>query len=195
MNLAQLMIKINSININFKQMKNTQLFLFFILFVVVLSSCKKEDEEPTPKEQLENKTWIVTSSDTQIFTPLGQLPDSLTNDFNPTRGFEGQTIIFNENGTFVAGEGDNERQGNWNLSEDGKTLTLTGLVEGDLTEVIDAETLTSLQTFEVTTLTDTQLSIQNSTEITIPAEIAEEITGFPFPVTVTVKLNINFDKQ
>lgn len=195
MNLGLQQTKNNYSISNFNQMKNINLFLVFILSLVVFSGCKKEDEEPTPKEQLENKTWVVTSSDTEILTPLGTLPDSLTNDFDPTQGIEGQTIIFNTDGTFVVGEGDNQQQGNWTLSEDGSTLTFTGLVEGELTDFIDAETLASLQTFEVTSLTDTQLAIQNSTNVTIPAEIAEQITGFAFPITLTVNLTINFSKQ
>lgn len=176
-------------------MKNINLFLVFILSLVIFSGCKKEEEEPTPKEQLEDKTWVVTSSDTQILTPLGALPDSLTNGFDPTAGIEGQTITFNADGTFVVGEGDNQQQGNWTLSEDGKTLTFTGLVDGNLTEFVDAQTLASLQTFEVTSLTDNQLAIKNSTDVEIPAEIAEQITGFAFPITVTVELVINFSKQ
>ncbi len=177
-------------------MKKINLFLVFVLCLTIFSACKKDEEnEPTPKENLVNKTWIVTSSDTEISTPLGALPDSLTNGFDPTQGIEGQTILFNEDGTFTVGEADTQQQGTWTLSEDGKTLTFSGLVEGDLTEFIDAQTLSNLQTFDVTTLTGTQLVIQNSTVVTIPAEIAEQLIGFAIEIPVTIKLNIVFDKQ
>lgn len=178
-------------------MKKINLFFVFVLFFALLSGCKKDDEkEPTQKENLVGKTWVVTSSDTEILPPLGQaLPDSLTNDFNPTEGLEGQIIIFNENGTFTVGEADTQQQGNWTLSENGQTLTFSGLVEGELTDFVDAQTLSDLQTFEVITLTDTQLVIQNSTVITIPAELAAELVGFAIEIPVTVKLNITFDKQ
>ncbi|PIY09658.1 MAG: hypothetical protein COZ18_07725 [Flexibacter sp. CG_4_10_14_3_um_filter_32_15] len=178
-------------------MKKINLLLVFVLCLTIFSACKKEEEnEPTPKENLVNKTWIVTSSETEIELPFGQtLPDSIQNGFDPTQGIEGEAIIFNEDGTFVVGEADNQQQGTWTLSEDGQTLTFSGLVEGDLTDFIDAQTLDNLQTFEVTTLTDTQLVIQNSTDVVIPAEIAEQLIGFAIPITVTVKLNITFDKQ
>jgi hypothetical protein len=178
-------------------MKKINLFLVFVLCVTIFSACKKEDEkEPTAKENLVGKTWVITDSNTEISAPLlGTLPDSLTNGFDPTQGIEGQAIIFNEDGTFTVGEADTQQQGNWMLTEDGQTLTFTGLVQGDLTDFIDAQMLTNLQTFEVTTLTDIQLVIQNSTDVIIPAEIAEQLIGFAIPLTVTVKLNIIFDKQ
>jgi hypothetical protein len=177
-------------------MKKINLVLVFILCLTIFSACKKDEEkEPTPKENLVNKTWIVTSSDTEISTPLGALPDSLTGGFDPTQGIEGEAITFNEDGTFVVGEADTQQQGTWTLSEDGQTLTFSGLVEGDLTDFIDAQTLSNLQTFDITTLTDTQLVIQNSTVVTIPAEIAEQLVGFAIEIPVTVKLNITFDKQ
>lgn len=176
-------------------MKIINLFFVFILCLAVLSACKKDEEEKSPKEKLVGNTWIVKNSDTKISTPLGELPDSLTNNFDPTQQIEGQTITFNEDGTFIVGETNTSQQGNWTLSEDGQTLTFSGLIEGDLTEFIDAQTLANLQTFEVTTLTDQQLVIQNSTQFTIPAEIAEQIIGLPFPVPVTVQLDITFDKK
>ncbi|WP_375563141.1 hypothetical protein ACE193_11600 [Bernardetia sp. OM2101] len=177
-------------------MKKINLFLVFALCLAIFSACKKEESEPTPKENLVNKTWVVTSSDTEILLPFGQtLPDSIQNAFDPTQGIEGQAIIFNEDGTFLVGESDNQQQGTWILSEDGQMLTFTGLVEGDLTDFIDAQTLSNLQTFDVTTLTDSQLAIQNSTVVTIPAEIAEPLVGFAIEIPVTVQLNITFDKQ
>lgn len=177
-------------------MKKINLFLVCVLCLTIFSACKKEEEkQPTAKENLVNKTWIVTSSDTEI-SILGQtLPDSLREGFDPTQGIEGQTIMFNEDGTFVVGEADTEQQGNWTLSEDEKTLTFSGLVQGDLTEFINAQTLASLQTFEVNTLTDTKLVIQNSTDVPIPVEITEELIGVPIPVTALVQLSITFDKQ
>jgi hypothetical protein len=177
-------------------MKKINLFLAFILCITIFSACKKDEEkELTPKENLQNKTWIVTSSNTEISVFGQTLPDSLQEDFDPTQGIEGQTIAFNEDGTFVVGEGDTRQQGNWTLSEDGKMLTFSGLVQGDLTEFVNAQTLASLQTFEITTLTDTKLAIQNSTDVPIPAEITEQLIGLPIEVSATVKLNITFDKQ
>ncbi len=176
-------------------MKKLNLFFVFILCLAIFSACKKEEKEPTPKENLVGKTWVVTDSKTDISVPLVQLPDSLINAFDPTQGIKGQTILFNEDGTFVVGEGDTEQQGNWTLSEDNKKITFTGLVQGDLTQVVDAATLTKLQTFEVTTLTDIKLVIQNSNDVPIPAEITQQLIGVPIPISVNVKLNITFDKQ
>lgn len=177
-------------------MKIVNLFLVFVLCLALFSACKKEDEkETTPKENLVNKSWIVTDSKTEILLPFGQtLPDSIQNAFDPTQQLKGQIITFNENGTFQVGT-DATQQGNWTLSEDGKKITFTGLVEGDLTQIIDAQTLIKLQTFEVTTLTDTKLGIQNSTDVPIPAEVTEQLIGIAIPINVTVKLNITFDKQ
>ncbi len=178
-------------------MRTLNLVVVFILCLTVFSACKKEEEkEPTPKENLVGKMWVVTTANTETLLPFGQtLPDSLTDDFDPTQGLEGQVIMFNENGTFVIGEADTQQQGTWTLSENGETLTFTGLVEGDLTGVVDAQTLDDLQTFDVTTLTDTKLVLQNTTTVTIPAALAEELIGVPFDIPVTVKLNINLDKQ
>jgi hypothetical protein len=178
-------------------MKKINLFFVFILCLVMFSACKKEDEkELTAKENLVNKTWVVTESNTEILLPFGQtLPDSIQDAFDPTQGIEGQAITFNEDGTFVIGEADTQQQGTWTLSEDEQTLTFSGLVEGDLTQIIDAETLSNLQTFDVTTITDVKLAIQNRTEITIPAEIAEQLIGIALSIPVTVQLNITFDKQ
>ncbi|WP_338759281.1 hypothetical protein WAF17_11435 [Bernardetia sp. ABR2-2B] len=175
-------------------MKKINLFIVFILCLTIFSACKKEDEkEPTAKENLVGKTWVITEVDSDISSTFGTLPPELTNEFNPTQGLEGQTIIFNENGTFTVEE--TQQQGNWTLSENGQTLTFSGLVEGELTDFVDAQTLSDLQTFEVTTLTDLKLSIQNSTNVPISEEVAEQITGFPIPITLIVKLTINFDKQ
>lgn len=178
-------------------MKKINLFFVFILCLVVFSACKKEEEkELTAEENLVNKTWVVTESSTEILLPFGQtLPDSIQNAFDPTQGIEGQAITFNEDGTFVIGEADTQQQGTWMLSEDEQTLIFSGLVEGDLTGFIDAQTLEALQSFEVVTLTDTQLVIQNSTVVTIPAEIAEQLVDFAIEIPVTVQLNITFDKQ
>ncbi|WP_338793407.1 hypothetical protein V9L05_09900 [Bernardetia sp. Wsw4-3y2] len=177
-------------------MKKINLFFVFVLFFALLSACKKDDEkEPTAKENLVGKTWVITEVDSDISSTFGTLPPELTNDFNPTEGLEGQTIIFNENGTFLVGEDDNQQQGNWTLSENGQTLTFSGLAEGDLTEFVDAQTLANLQTFEVTTLNNSKLAIQNNTNVALPEEITEQITGFPIPITLIVKLNITFDKQ
>ncbi|AFM04226.1 hypothetical protein Fleli_1828 [Bernardetia litoralis DSM 6794] len=177
-------------------MKKINLFLIFIISLTLFSACEKEEEnEPTSEENLINKTWVITDSNTEIVLPFGQtLPDDIQDDFDPTQEIEGQTIIFSEDGTFQVGT-DATQQGTWILSEDAKTLTFTGLVDGDLIEFVDAQTLSDLQTFEVTTLTGENLEIQNSTEVTIPAEIAEQIVGIAIPVTITVQLNITFDKQ
>lgn len=172
-------------------MKKINLFLIFVLCISIFSACKKEDEkEPTTKENLVGKTWVITDSKTAVSTPLGPLPDNITNDFDPTLGIKGQTIIFNENGTFQIAA-DATQSGTWNLSEDGQRLTFSGLVEGDLIQVIDNQTLTQLQTFEVTTLTSTKLIIQNSTAVPIPTSLS----GLPIPITATITLNITFDKQ
>lgn len=172
-------------------MKKLNLFLVFILCLAIFSSCKKEEKELTPKENLVGKTWVVTDSKTEISIPFVQLPDSLINAFDPTQGIKGQTILFNEDGTFEVGDGTTRQQGNWILSEDNKTLTFTGLVQGDLTQVVDAATLAKLQTFEVTTLTGVKLVIQNSNAVPLP----QDLTGLPIPISATVKLNITFDKQ
>ena len=176
-------------------MEKLNLFLIIILCLTVFSSCQEDNEETTPKQNLVGKMWIITNSDTEISTSLGALPDTLTNDFDPTQNIKGQTITFNENGTFLVGEADNQQQGNWTLSEDAKTLTFTGFVEGDLTDITDAQTLSSLQTFDVRTLTDTKLEIENTTDIDLPVEITQELVGLPIPITITVKLNIVFDKK
>jgi hypothetical protein len=177
-------------------MKKINVFFAFVVCLILLSACKKEEKEATPKENLVNKNWVVTDSKTEISAPLlGVLPDSLTEGFDPTQQIQGQVVVFNEDGTFIIGEAGTQQQGNWTLSEDGQTLTFTGLVEGDLTQIVNAQTLTNLQTFEVNTLTDVKLDIQNSTNVTIPAEIAKQLIGFAIPITVTVKLNITFDKQ
>ena len=177
-------------------MKKINLFLVFILGFALLSACKKDaDKEPTTKEKLVGKTWVVTASNTKILLPFGQtLPDSIQNAFDPTQGIKGQAIIFNENGTFQVGT-DATQQGNWTLSEDGKKIVFSGLVQGDLTQIIDAKTLTNLQTFEVTTLTDIKLAIQNSTNVPIPADVTRQLIGFAIPITITVQLDITFDKQ
>ncbi len=177
-------------------MKKINLFLAFVLCLALFSACKKEDEkETTPKENLVDKTWVVTDSKTEILLPFGQtLPDSIQDAYDPTQQLKGQIITFKQDGTFQVGT-DATQQGNWSLSEDGKKITFTGFVEGNLTQIIDAQTLVKLQTFEVTTLTDAKLAIQNSTDVALSAEVTKELTGIAIPITVTVKLNITFDKQ
>jgi len=176
-------------------MKIVNLFLAFVLCLVLFSACKKEEKETTPKENLVGKMWVVTDSKTEILLPFGQtLPDSIQNAFDPTQQLKGQIITFKEDGTFQVGT-DATQQGNWSLSEDGKKITFSGLVDGNLTQIIDAQTLAKLQTFDVITLTDTKLAIQNSTDVPIPAEITKELIGIAIPISVTVKLNITFDKQ
>ena len=176
-------------------MKTVNLFLVVVVCIFVFSACKKEEKEPTQKENLVGKTWVITDSKTEILLPFGQtLPDSIQNVLDPTQQLKGQAIIFKEDGTFQVGT-DATQQGNWSLSEDAKKLTFTGLVEGDLTQIIDAQTLTNLQTFDVVTLTDTKLGIQNNNNVPIPAEITEQLIGLRFPIVVTVKLSITFDEQ
>ena len=179
-------------SIKTKIMKKLSVFLFFIFCTTLIFACKNdEDKEPTTREKLTNKTWVVTDSKTEI----APLPDSLTNGLDLLEGIRGQEVVFREDGTFTVGETDTQQQGTWTLSDDEKKIVFTGLVEGDLAEFVNAQTLTNLQTFEVTTLTDSKLILQNSTSVDVSAEIAEQLIGVAFPFTVTVKLNITFDKQ
>lgn len=180
-------------------MKKINIFVWFISFLLIITSCgKEEDKEPTPKERLTAHAWIVSSTNTSISLPgFGELPQDQAGNFDPTADLEGQKIVFNADGTFTAGEGTNAQTGNWTLSDEGKTLVFSGLAQGDLTDFIDAQTLVKLQTFEVTTLTESNLAIQNSNQVPIPNELVEAITGFnpPFPISATVALQLSFVKE
>jgi hypothetical protein len=176
-------------------MKKIHLFLVFALCLSIFSACKKEEQlKLISIEKLVDKPWLITDSDTEIAISFGQLPDNVIDSLDPAQQIEGQTITFDSDGTFIIGElNDIQKQGRWTLSEDAKTLVFSGLISetGRISQFLDAETRTKMQTFGVTTLTDFNLILKNSNRVDIP----RDVTGLPLIVPATIKLNIFCEKK
>ncbi len=182
-------------------MKKLNLFFLLAICATLLFSCGSDDDEPnepTARQNLTTGTWAISDTEVTFLPILGQaIPEDVQQTLNPITGIEGQTIVFNDNGTFVIGQGTNQQQGTWTLSEGDEKLVFDGLVnlEGEETDFIDAQTRTNLQTFNVNTLTEARLAIQNSTGIPIPAEVTQQLINVAIPVTATVQVEITFNKQ
>lgn len=95
--------------------------LFMMLCVMSLSSCSKDEVEPSREELLTNGTWrgdkiLVSGTDASQFPGAeGFVPDPST-----------ITITFNKDGTYTGQFIQNGQtvpiSGTWELSDDGKTL-------------------------------------------------------------------------
>lgn len=97
------------------------IFLVIALLSIVLTSCKKDDPEPTKTDLLTQKTWIGISEDYYV---NGQLIE--------TYDLTDMQLTFKTDKTYNYSQGDINGNGTWSFLENETRLSLT---EGD--ETID----------------------------------------------------------
>lgn len=142
---------------------NLIVLLFMTLCAMSLSSCSKDEVEPSREELLTNGTWrgdkiLLSGADASSFPGAeGFIPDP-----------KSITINFNEDGTYVGQFTQNGQpvplSGTWELSEDGNTL--------------NANLFNLSSEADVKELTNSKLTL--TTSVRAP--------DFPFPIPVEIQL-------
>lgn len=127
-------------------MKPIKKFVCLLLFSLpVLFLACSEDEELTPEELLMG-TWTLSDQKFKIFANGTEIPEAMYPTFgidpDSVQLFPNSTAVeFKSDNTFIFTTPDEDGIGNWTLSSDAKTLTITAADIDPL--VFNVETLTA----------------------------------------------------
>jgi hypothetical protein len=124
-------------------MKKTKISVAFLFVVVLIASCKKDDETPSATAMLTAKTWTIT----KVETKANGATTDVTDDFSSDPCENDDTILFKSGGVYEENPGADDCNGDdvlttgtWALKNADKTLSIT--TDGD-TEDWTINSLTS----------------------------------------------------
>lgn len=170
-------------------MKNTiRLFGIILVTGMFFTSCNKDDKDPgsnlVGNWTTQTSTFNAKVGDktlNQYFTDVMGLSASdaqlYTNLFNVTlqQNFTG-TIQFKSDNTYTSTLGGKSDNGTWNMSSDGKTLTIDPANDDPVT-------------FDVVKLTSNQLQLH------VSETGSDDLNGDNTPENITVDVDLTFTKQ